>query len=61
MLEIQTLKVTVLPPGTMRAYSLEKQAAGADLAHLKPTHMNPPAETINDLLRLGQQVAEHKK
>jgi len=61
MLEIQTLKVTVLPPGTMRAYLLEKQAAGADLAHLKPTHMNPPAETISDLLRLGQQVAEHKK
>ena len=61
MLEIQPLKVTVLPPGTMRAYLLEKQAAGADLAHLKPTHMNPPAETISALLRLGQQVAERRK
>jgi len=57
MLEVQPLKVTLLAPGTIRAYLLEKQAAGADLAHLKPTHMNPSPEIINDLLRLSQQVA----
>jgi hypothetical protein len=57
MLEAQPLKVTLLFPGTFQAYLLEKQAAGADLAHLKPRHMNPSDEIIGDLLRLSKQVA----
>jgi hypothetical protein len=34
---------------------LEKQAAGADLAHLKPVRMKPSAVLIGDLLRLSEQ------
>ena len=57
MLEVQPLKVSHLAQGTFQAYLMEKQAAGADLAHMKPPHMNPSAETISDLLRLSKQVA----
>lgn len=61
MLEVQPLEVTLLSPGTFQAYFLEKQAAGADLAHLKPPHMNPSDEIISDLLRLSKQVAGSKE
>ncbi len=57
MLDVHPLEVTILPRGTFQAYSMEKQAAGADLAHMKPARMNPPDEIISDLLRLGRQVA----
>jgi len=54
MIEARPLEVTLLPRGTFRAFMLEKQAAGADLAHLKPRHMNAPDEEIALLLRLAQ-------
>jgi hypothetical protein len=58
MLEVQPLEVTLLPQGTLRAYFLEKQAAGADLAHMKPPHMNPSDEIIGDLLQVSRQSAQ---
>ena len=61
MLEVQPLKVTLLARGTFQGYSMEKQAAGADLAHLKPPHMNPSDEIISDLFRLSKQVAGGKE
>jgi len=51
MIEKPALDVTVLKPGTFQAYMLEKQKAGADLAHLKPPHMNPTDEMIHTLMR----------
>lgn len=51
MISKPALDVTVLTPGTFQAYMLEKQAAGADLAHLKPPHMNASDEVIETLLR----------
>lgn len=51
MIQKPALDVTVLKPGTFQAYMLEKQAAGADLAHLKPPHMNASDEVIETLLR----------
>ncbi len=56
MLEIDPLRLTSLSPGTFRAYALERQAAGADLAHLKPAHMNVPDAIITDLLRLSASL-----
>jgi hypothetical protein len=53
VLEMRPLRVTVLKPGTFRAYYLERQAAGADLAHLKPPRMGAPDAIIADLLRLS--------
>jgi hypothetical protein len=61
VLDAQPLEVTLLAQGTFQAYFLGKQAAGTDLAHLKPPHMNPPDEIISDLLRLAKQVARSKE
>jgi hypothetical protein len=57
MLETRPLELTRLSQGTFRAYYLERQADGADLAHLKPPHMNASDEIIGMLLRLSQQAA----
>jgi hypothetical protein len=50
MLGLKPLKVTILPPGTFQTYISRQRAAGADLAHLKPPHVNPPETTIEKLL-----------
>ena len=56
MLEVQALRVTVLGKGTFQSYFSEMQAAGADLAHMKPPHMNPSPEVLSKLLRLAKQT-----
>ena len=50
MLGLRPLKVTVLPNGAFRAYIMKQRAAGADLAHLKPPHVNPSDAAIDALL-----------
>lgn len=57
MLEMKPLRVTLLRPGTFRAYNQERQAAGADLAHLKPPRMGASDAIVSNLLRLSGQVA----
>lgn len=44
------LEVTLLSRGAFRAYMLRQQAAGADLAHWKPPHINPPDDIVDFLL-----------
>jgi len=41
------LKVTLLPKGSFAAFTAQKQAEGADLAHLKPPHVNPSAKVLS--------------
>jgi hypothetical protein len=53
MVEINPLHVSALTRGTFQRYFNERQAAGADLAHLKPSHMNPPDDVIKNLLRMS--------
>ena len=53
-LELQPVKVTLLPSGTFQRYLTERQKEGADLAHLKPTHINAPDEIIQRLLKLSE-------
>ncbi|HSW57166.1 MAG TPA: GH3 auxin-responsive promoter family protein [Dehalococcoidales bacterium] len=43
------VKVNLLPHGTFARYSAQKQAEGADLAHLKPPHVNPPQKVLTML------------
>ncbi len=57
VLQMRPLRVTLLEPGTFRAYYLERQAAGADLAHLKPPRMGASDATIDDLLRLSGRTS----
>jgi hypothetical protein len=48
------LQVTRLANNSFMRYTEERQRAGSDLAHLKPTHMQPPNEVIKRLLQAGQ-------
>lgn len=60
MLDVRPLQVTLLPRGTFQTYFLEKEADGADLAHLKPPHMSPSHEVISDLLGAASQAGQSK-
>ena len=44
------IDITLLPKGTFAKYTALRQAEGADLAHIKPTHVNPPDSVISTLL-----------
>ena len=54
---LQPLEVTLLPEGAFHEYKLRQQAAGADLVHLKPPHINPSDSIIDFLVRSGGKVA----
>jgi len=54
-LALQPIRVTLLSPGTFQRYYEEKQKEGADLAHLKPPHMNASNAIIERLLSLSQE------
>ena len=49
MTNIRPLKVTVLPKGSFLNFYEKKRQAGADLAHLKPPHMNVSDAIIKEL------------
>ena len=53
-LELQPVRVTLLTPGTFQRYMEEKRKEGADLAHLKPAHMNAPDVVIQRILQLSE-------
>jgi hypothetical protein len=55
MLDGQPPYVTLLSPGTFGRFAAEKQAAGADLAQLKPVRMKPTGAVLSDLVRLSEQ------
>lgn len=44
------IKVDLLPRGTFSNYSAKKQAEGADLAHIKPPHVNPSEKVLSMLV-----------
>ena len=50
------VKVTLLPAGTFADYMARKQAEGADLAHLKPPHINPSEEVLTLLVEKRQKA-----
>jgi hypothetical protein len=43
------LRVDLLPKGTFAGYIARRQAEGADLAHLKPPHINPSLKILSIL------------
>jgi hypothetical protein len=53
MAGMKPLKVAVLSKGTFRRYYEERQAAGADLGHLKPPHINPQESVLKNLQRMS--------
>ncbi len=44
------VEVTVLPSGSFANFMAQRQAKGADLAHLKPPHVNPSNEVLTELM-----------
>jgi len=52
-LGLRPLEVTVLPKNAFQSYTKRQQAAGADLAHLKPPHINPSDSVIDCLVSDG--------
>jgi phenylacetate-coenzyme A ligase PaaK-like adenylate-forming protein len=58
-LGLQPVRVTLLSPGTFRRYYEEKHKEGADLAHLKPPHMNATDTIIDKLLQLSREAPKH--
>jgi len=47
ILGVKPIKVSLLPAGAFKAYMAERQAEGADLAHIKPPHINPSDKTLS--------------
>jgi hypothetical protein len=56
-LKIAPVRVTLLSPGTFNRYMEEKKKEGADLAHLKPSHVNPSRDIIERLFRHSEAAA----
>ncbi len=53
---LSTFRLTILPMGAFQNYMAVKRAEGADLAHLKPPHVNPPDKVIDILLGAPEKV-----
>jgi hypothetical protein len=52
MLQQDPLRISLLPEGTFSRYMKAQQDAGADLAHVKPPHMQPTDEVMERLKQL---------
>jgi hypothetical protein len=52
-LGLRPLEVTILPKNAFQNYTKKQQAAGTDLAHLKPPHINPSDGIIDCLVGNG--------
>jgi phenylacetate-coenzyme A ligase PaaK-like adenylate-forming protein len=50
------VKAALLPPGAFANYMSQRQAEGADLAHLKPPHVNPSDKVLSLLLAKPEAV-----
>jgi len=57
-LKLLPVRVTLLSPSTFQKYTDEKVREGAELAHLKPTHINPPQPVIERILQLSEAGRE---
>jgi len=55
VLNSEPIEVTLLPKGAFERYYNLRKSLGADLAHLKPPHVNP---TDKDLAILTPEIAE---
>jgi hypothetical protein len=53
--------VTLLPSGAFASFTEHKKAEGADLAHLKPPHVNPSDKILSLLLAETEEIEVVKK
>jgi hypothetical protein len=57
---VKPVKVTLLPQGAFDNYMAQRQAEGADLAHVKPPHINP-SDRVLSLLGAKVEAAPEEK
>ncbi len=50
---IRPIRATRLTKGTFRRYGEERRAAGADIAHIKPPHVNASDKELERLIRMS--------
>jgi hypothetical protein len=50
------IKVTFLKKGVFADFTVSRQAEGADLAHLKPPHINPSDKILSSLLGEPEEI-----
>lgn len=50
------IEATLLPSGTFARYIEKRRAEGAELAHLKPPHVNPTNKVLSQLLAETEEV-----
>ena len=53
---MEPVRVSLLAPGSHANYYETRQREGADLAHSKPPHMNPPEQALQLLLGTGTKA-----
>lgn len=61
LIGFKPVEVTILKPGSFDNYMAHRQAEGADLAHLKPPHINPTDSILNVLQASKPQVVTEEK
>jgi hypothetical protein len=54
------VETTLLPCGAFANYTAQRQAEGVDLAHLKPSHINPSDKVLSLLMAKPEAVPEVK-
>jgi hypothetical protein len=60
-MRVNPVRVKKLTPGTLLAYTAEKQAEGADPGHLKPPRLQPPPEVLDRLLAISARLDQYGK
>lgn len=50
------VKVSYLPKGSFDNYTAKRQSEGADLAHLKPPHLNPSEKVLSLLIGVTEET-----
>jgi hypothetical protein len=56
-LGFKLLKVTLLPTGAFQRYKDIREAAGADMTHLKPPLINPSDDVLAVLMKSEGKIA----
>jgi len=53
---LRPIEVTLLTENAFKAYTLKQKAAGAELAHLRPEHINPSDSVIDFLVNKAKKI-----
>jgi len=60
LIGFKPIEVTLLPAGTFSNYKVQRQAEGAELVHLKPSHINPSDKELYLLRAKARAMPEVK-